>query len=229
MSPKEAAQALGMPTVDIPASTRDISADVLDERGRIRVLPAAFWAETTTAERALFGVWNGIYSFPTTELVDYLRELIGDRKAIEIGSGNGVLAETLGIPATDSKQQEVERYAAVYKATAQATVQYGENVIEMPAIRAVRYYKPDVVLGCWVTHKWLLSRAAAGGNTAGIDEEEVLRGCQDYVFVGNTKVHKLKPILALPHTTEHFPWLYSRASNGTPEFLAVWRGQRRRT
>lgn len=226
MDPKTLAAALGMPTVDIPRNTRDISADVLDERGRMRILPAAFWAGTTAVERGYFALRHGVYSFPTTELVDYLRELIGDRKAIEIGAGNGVLAEALGIPATDSKQQEVERYAAVYKAIAQTTVPYGENVIEMPAIRAVRYYKPDVVIGCWVTHKWLLSRSAAGGNEAGIDEEEVLRGCQEYVFVGNTKVHKLKPILALPHTTEHFPWLYSRATNGTPEFVARWQGHK---
>jgi hypothetical protein len=36
----------------IDADTLDISPDVLDDHGRIRVLPAAFWATTTAAERA---------------------------------------------------------------------------------------------------------------------------------------------------------------------------------
>lgn len=226
----EQAKLTGGPGLDvrsIPAGTRDLSRDVLDANGRMRVLPASFWAATTTMERAKFGMLNGIYSFPTVELVDYLNELIGDRKAIEIGSGNGVLAAALGIPATDSMQQDEREYAAVYKALGAPTVPYGRNVVAMPAIRALRYHKPDVVIGCWVTHKWLLSRAAAGGNEAGVDEEEVLRSCQEYVFVGNTRVHTLKPILALPHTTEHFPWLYSRAFNGTPDFIARWQGRKR--
>src|SRR5262245_10991707 len=73
--------------VIVPGSTRHLAPDVLDNRGRLRVMPAAYWATTTPAERALFGHRHGLYSFPTVELVDHLREVIAGRVAIEIGAG----------------------------------------------------------------------------------------------------------------------------------------------
>lgn len=76
-----------------PSQIRDISPLVLGDDGRMRVLPAEFWIGTTQAERILFGHLNGIYSFPTVELVEHLKALIGDRSAIEIGAGHGVLAQ----------------------------------------------------------------------------------------------------------------------------------------
>lgn len=215
------------PTHKIPNSTRDISAEVLDANGRMRVLPASFWAATTRDERANLGHLNGIYSFPTIELVELLKDRIAGRKTIEIGAGHGVLAEALGIPATDSKQQEQPKYAAVYKAANQPTIRYGDNVIEMPASRAVRIHRPEVVIGCWVTHKWRRDRPQAGGNEKGIDEEEVLRGCQEYIFIGNEKTHQAKPILQLEHTTEYPTFVYSRSHHEAREFIATWRGSGR--
>src|SRR5688572_18599020 len=102
-----------------PDGIRDISADALDENGRIRVLPAAYWETTTPQERALFGHKHGLYSFPTVELVEWLRGFIGDGSAIEIGAGHGVLAETLDIPATDNRMQEKEPYRSVYRTAMQ--------------------------------------------------------------------------------------------------------------
>jgi hypothetical protein len=210
-----------------PTRIRDISPDVLDDAGRLRVLPAAYWADTTADERALFGHRHGIYSFPTVELVEHLRDLIGGRSAIEVGAGHGVLAEALGIPATDNRMQEKDPYRQVYAATGQPPVRYGPNVIDCHASRAVRRYRPQVVIGCWVTHKYDPARHEAGGNEVGVDEPDVLRNCGAYVLVGNEQVHAAKAIWRRPHQIEYPPFVYSRANNGSRDFIAVWPGARR--
>jgi hypothetical protein len=209
-----------------PSVIRDLAPEALGPDGRLRVLPAAFWADTTPAERALFGHRHGLYGFPTTELVEHLRELIADRPAIEIGAGHGVLAEALGIPATDNRMQEQARYRAVYAATRQPPVPYGPNVIECHASRAVRRFKPAVVVGCWVTHKYDPRRPEAGGNEVGIDESDVLANCVLYVVVGNEKVHEHKAIWKRKHTITYPGFVYSRAMNGSRDFIATWRGGR---
>lgn len=215
-----------MSVVLYPDEIRDISPLVLDENGRMRVLPAAFWAGTTTAERALFGHKNGLYGFPTTELVEWLRRRIGGRPALEIGAGHGVLAEALGIRATDSFQQLRPEYRALYEAAKQPIVPYGPNVEAQEALMAVRKYKPDVVIGSWITHKYTSARHRAGGNEAGVDEAALLRRVQEYIVIGNARVHKNKAIWHLPHVRHHFDFVYSRASNGTPDFVAVWNGEK---
>ncbi len=209
-----------------PSEIRDIAPDVLDKAGRIRVLPAAFWESTTPQERALFGHRHAIYSFPTAELVEHLATLIDGRTAIEIGAGHGVLAQALDIPATDNRMQNKARYRRIYDLTGQPTVEYGRNVIELDAAAAIRRYRPDVVIGCWVTHKYEPHRHFAGGNEIGIDEHDLIAKVQQYVVIGNDQVHGTKPVWELPHTREYLPFVYSRAANGSRDFLAIWRGGR---
>lgn len=209
----------------IPPWTRDISPDVLDENGRMRVLPAEFWARTTLPERVRFGLQHGVYSFPTTELVARLKEIIGGRSAIEIGAGNGVLAEALDIPATDSMQQERPRYRKRYALTQQPPIQYGPNVIELDAKRAVRRFKPQVVIACWVTQKRDPREPWREGNPAGVVEEEIIAACESYVFVGNERTHKDKRIWDLPHEIEFPDWQYSRTMfRNCRNFIAIWPG-----
>ena len=205
---------------------RDLSDEALDPKGRLRVLPAAFWAKTTPEERGAFGVRNGLYSFPTVELVHRLREIIAGRSAIEVGAGHGVLAEALGIVATDSHQQTDPKYRALYEAMQQPVVPYGPNVEKLDAKTAIRKHKPQVVIGCWVTHRYDPRRPAAGGNEAGFDEEWILDHCETYVVVGNTKVHEGKAIWSRVHVIEHPSYVVSRALNGSPDFIAVWKGAR---
>lgn len=216
-----------MDTFTIDPRTRDISPDALGPDNRPRVLPAEFWAQTTRAERALFGHRHGVYSFPTVELVDRLREIIGNRSAIEIGAGHGVLADALGIPATDSRQQDKEPWRSQILAMGQAPVRYGPNVIEMDAATAVRHYRPDVVIGCWVTHRYDPRRHYAGGNEAGISEGAIIDRCALYVMVGHEYVHRGKPIWTRRHGIEHPPWLYSRAHHVGRDFIAAWGGGQR--
>ncbi len=202
---------------------RDISGRVIASPGRPRVLRASAYEGTTAEERLLCCVRNGIYGLPTTELVNFLRAEIGDASAIEIGAGNGVLADALGIPATDNRQQEEPAIRSYYDSSRQPTVVYGDNVEKLDAGAAIAKYRPDVVIACWITHRFDIARQEQGGSASGIDEEAVVRSCDKYVLVGNEHVHSGKPIWRLPHEKITPPWLYSRAVNGTPDFIAIWK------
>lgn len=208
----------------IPQETRDISAMVLESHGREKVLPAAWWSMTTRAERALFGTRNGIYGFVTVELVDHLKDLIGNRKAIEIGSGNGVLADALGIQGTDNMMQNRVPYRQYYLANGQAPIVYGRRVARRDAHEAVERFTPDVVVAQWVTHKYDPTQPHRGGNEIGVDEAKIIERVGMYIFIGNDEVHKHKPIWDLPHTKVYPEFVYSRAMNGTKNFIAIWGG-----
>ncbi len=208
-------------TLDL-RNIRNIAPLVNDLGGRPRVMPAAFYASTTLEERAAFGVRHAAYCLPTEELVSWLKKLIGNRSAIEIGSGNGVLAATLNIPATDNCMQNRPDIAQYYAALGQPVVKYGPQVVSLAADEAVKLFKPQVVIASWVTHRYDPARHEAGGNQEGVVEEDIIRACETYVVIGNTHVHKAKSIWGLPHIRVEPPWLYSRAHNGSAEFIAVW-------
>lgn len=206
-----------------PSKIRDISNAMLDDTGQLKVVPADVLAGTTREERMLFGVRQGLYSFPTTELLDFVRERLQGRSALEIGAGHGTMAKALGIRATDNHQQDDPKIKAYYRALGQPTVPYGAHVENLDAISAVKKHKPQVVLACWVTHRYNPERHELGGNESGVDEAEIIANCDEYIFIGNERVHKDKPIWALPHEKVTPPWLYSRAGNGSPDFIAIWR------
>lgn len=206
-----------------PRSVRDIAPLLLDSKGQLKVVPASALAGTTAQERAVFGVHHGVYGFLTEELLTWLREFIGERSALEVGSGHGRLATELDIRATDNRQQEAPHIRAYYAALRQPVIQYGPHVEKLTAEEAVRKYRPQVVVASWVTHRYDPSRHEAGGNQDGVREEEIIQGCDAYVFIGNEKVHAQKSIWALPHEKFSPPWLYSRAHNGSPDFIAIWR------
>lgn len=217
-----------METFIIPPGTRDYSPEVLGDDGRMKILPASFWKPLTPLERAKFCMLNGFYSLPTVELVEHLRTLIGDRYAIEIGAGNGVLAETLGIKATDNRMQERSPWRETILATGQPCVQYGDNVFEAHASRAVRQFSPDVIVACWVHHKYRKERHERGGNMIGVDWPDVMQHCRELIFVGNEKIHQDSDIWnRKPFSLEYPDWLYSRAMNGSRDFIARFKGSRR--
>jgi hypothetical protein len=118
-----------------PTWVRALSRRLLDDRGRLLVVQAREWETTTPEERLHFGVRHGFYGFPALELVDFLRTRIAGRSAIEIGAGPGVLAQALGIPATDNHQQEDQ----TIRALGQPTVPYGDHVQKLDAAAA-----PDI-------------------------------------------------------------------------------------
>jgi hypothetical protein len=87
---------------------RDVSA--LEEKfildGKLQVLPAAEFKKFDQELISIFCVKNAFYGLPTMELVEWLKEKIGKRSAIEIGAGNGAFGRALGIPMSDSFQQD---------------------------------------------------------------------------------------------------------------------------
>lgn len=202
---------------------QDISSRLLDDSGRLRITSARTLEGTTAQARLLFGVRQGVYSFPTDELCDFLRSRIEGRVAIEIGAGHGVLAKALSIPATDNRQQEDPEFRAYYAQIGQPTVPYGENVEKLDAAAAVAKYRPHVVIACWVTHRFDPNRPYAGGSVTGVDEATIIESCEEYIFIGNEHVHAHKPIWKMPHEKLTPQWLYSRAVNGSREFIATWR------
>jgi hypothetical protein len=204
----------------IDPRTRDLSADVIGPDGCLRILPASFWAQTTKQERGLLCVRNGVYCLPTLELVERLREMIAGRIAIEIGAGNGVLAQALGIPATDNRMQEDPTIRAAYRAQGQAPVRYGAHVERLDAHEAVEKYRPEVVIGAWITHRYDPSNHAAGGNMFGPDEFAIVLAVQEYILIGHEGVHAPKPLWRRPHTVWHPQFLYSRAMSPGRDFIA---------
>lgn len=206
-----------------PKKTRDLAHLLLDAKGQLLVRDARELAQTTAEERLLFGVRHGIYGLPTTELLKFLRARLAGRSAIEIGAGHGMLAQALSIPATDNRQQEDPTIGAYYQSIGQPTIHYGNHVEKLDAERAVAKYRPQVVIACWVTHRFDEAAPQRGGSVTGVDEAAILRNCEEYIFIGNEQVHRCKPILSLPHEKITPPWLYSRALNGSPDFIAIWR------
>lgn len=213
-----------------PAQIRDLRPEVLGTDGRMQILPAAFWTATTAEERLLLGTRTGVYSFPTVELVNQLREIIDGRSAIEIGAGHGVLADALDIPGTDNMEQAEPGLRMYYQLRGQKPVTYGPNVVRMDAAGAVRHYRPQVVIGCWVTQGSDGKDWKPGfGKLHGVDEDDIITHCETYVFVGNREVHKDKRIWRLPHTVHTPPYVISKAINGSPDFIAAWNNPLRPT
>jgi hypothetical protein len=194
----------------------------LDTDGTLLVKPASFYAQFSTTEVAYFGVKNGFYAIPTTELVAWLKKVVGTRRLLEIGSGNGVLANALGIRATDNLMQTWPDVMAHYRMLQQAPVKYGEWVENLDAHAAVDQYRPDVVLACWVTHKYREDRPELSGNQYGVDEEAILSRCQTYIHVGNGETHARKPLKNLPHRRYRFDWLVARTAKPELNEICVW-------
>ncbi len=157
---------------------------------------------------------HALYQLPTTELIDFLKNEIGDSSVIEIGSGNGCMGRSLGIKMADNYMQTWDDVKFTYGLTGQPTITYGSDVEELDAISAVKKYNPKTVVACWVTHKY--EEGMTAGNMYGIQEELLFEnGVEKYIHVGNhtnSTGHPLKPILSkYPVKMLHFPWLVSRS------------------
>lgn len=217
-------------TPAVPEDTPRIdSKDLFDADGVLIPQPASFWESKRREEKMLFGLTHGLYAFPTTELISAVKRMIGGRRAIEIGAGNGGYARALAIPATDNYQQADPKFARLYQLAGHPTINYGPHVEKLDATLAVAKYQPKVVLACWVTHLYDPRRHELGGNVIGIDEQAIMEAVDDYIFIGNTDIHGAKPLLKDlhngligTHTVAEYivgqPMLQSRAARGV-EFL----------
>jgi hypothetical protein len=161
------------------------------------------------------------YNVVTRELLDWLQEQIGGRTALEIGAGMGDLGHRLKIRMTDSYQQvEDAGTRAAMALMRQSATTPPVDVIKMDAQTAVQKFKPQVVIGAWITQRWLPGETE--GNQLGPREEHILRNCETYIHIGNEAIHGTKRILKLRHQTFHFPWLVSRAKYPEQNVIHVW-------
>lgn len=189
----------------------------IDEK--LQVKPIEFYKQFTNDQIRLFAHVHGIYVFPTSELIKWLKlNIIGS--AIEIGAGNGAIARNLNIPITDSRLQEDPMIMMRYISMGQPVIKYPNDVEKLTAEDAVKKYNPETVIGAYITHKWYLGMNE--GNEFGVDENDMLKHIKKYINIGNLVTHKSKPILHLKHEEYYFDWLLTRAAFQKSNRIFVW-------
>ena len=201
-----------------------IASKLLDDNGYLKILPASVYGDFQWEELRLFCHFYARYGLPTKELIEWLKQTIGDKSAIEIGAGCGDLGRALGIPMTDNFMQEWPEVQLMYTVSGQPLIKYGAEVERIDALDAAKKYKPDIIIGQWVTH-WIdpnLPMPAGGGNMYGIKEDLLLRECKSYIVIGNRKVHCHKQILKMPHQELEFPFIKSRAHDPKENVIYFW-------
>ncbi|MCK2000765.1 hypothetical protein MZM54_05095 [[Brevibacterium] frigoritolerans] len=208
-------------------SPRDVSyleEMLIDSEGELRVLPYQELKDIPQIDLSIFCVKNGYYSIPTRELIDFLKNEIGEsiENTLEIGAGNGVYSRELGIKATDNLMQLIPEVRAHYEARKQAIVPYGENVEKLDALQAVEKYKPEIVLAAWVTHKYNPLQHKRGGNELGINEKALIKKVKKYIHIGNDSVHDKKPISEMKHRKIQEPWILSRSQRSSENYIYIW-------
>lgn len=202
-------------------STKSIREKVMEGRN-MRVLPYSEWMKFSWPEIRMLLHETATYVAPTGELLDYLDELIGDEKAIEICAGNGYIGSNLDIVMTDSYQQQDDKMTCVmYDIMKQPRIKYPANVLKLEASRAVRQMSPHTVIGCYATHKW--RDDTQSGNAKGVDFPDIFSKVKRLVLVGNVDTHKDNPLMNMPHEEIWLPGLLTRAADQTKNRVFIWK------
>lgn len=192
-----------------------------DENGNLPLYSHAFYSQIPNMDLRVWAAFNAVYSFPTTELIDFLKNKIDGKKSIEIAAGNNGLYRHLGIPATDSYMQQRPEIKLYYQCLGQSPTNPTPDVEQLDALDAIQKYKPDIAIASWLTQKF--QEGDTSGNMDGADEEEILKNVDCYILIGNKRVHGEKRILAQPHEEICAPWLISRASFPEQNVIYIWR------
>lgn len=174
----------------------------------------------------IWGNKNGVYTYPTIELIDWIKNQINGRSAIEICSGTGVIGRALKIPFTDSYIQTTPEMILWYLASHQKPIFPAPDVHKFEANEAVDYFKPEVVVGCYVTQKYLTGDEGPpliGSSLNGVDELQMLPKIKTYINIGNYSTHKDKRIrIKYKHKVYKFPWLLTRSVMPADNEIVVW-------
>lgn len=200
---------------------------LLDENGILKLLPASVYDTFDRNGLRLFCHNHARYGLPTVETVAWLRDYIGTRPCIEIGSGSGDLAHHLQIRGTDNCMQRWEEVRLHYGLIGQPVINYPPWIEQVDAVHAVMNHKPEVVLASWVT-EWIdpdLPPPPHGGNAFGVKENFILDYGVTYILIGNDAVHGKKQIMSRKHDRFYFPFLRSRAKHSDLNCIYVWQGR----
>jgi hypothetical protein len=157
---------------------------------------------------SLIAVKFALYNIPTIELIEFIKSIIQNKRTIEIGSGNGIMAKMLNIKATDLKLQEHPEIKLAYAIFGQEIIKYRENIEKIEALEAVNKYNPEIVIGSWLSDK----NNIIDKMYVGVNEEEIIKKAI-YVHIGNSNTHKNKTILKYPHKTIDMPLVSRRGLN----------------
>lgn len=195
-----------------------------------RIVPADVFDGFLRESVQLLMVRNGMYVYPTIELVDWLREQKVD---MEIGASHGCLCGALKIKGVDNflqskkfkvknaaERQMWEKSMELRYASGNPPVKYGPNVIQCDAVEGVRRFKPDVVFGGSITHKW--RPGDLEGNVFGVDEHKILKMVKKYIVLGNEVTFRNKPILELEHRVVKVPGMITRYINRSADCAFIW-------
>jgi hypothetical protein len=210
---------------DVEAITADLSSRWLMPDGHIRLLPAEEFQSVPLDHLRIWCHSTARYGIPTLELIIWLKNRIGTLKALEIGAGNGDLGYHLGITMIDNYHQQNPLTQALYHISGQVPTNPPEEVKKYEAIDAIKKAKPQVVIGSWITRKFIQGRDIQGqseANVYGPIEEDILKNCRCYIHIGNYNIHRGKTILSKKHSAFTFPWLVSRAEDQQQNVIHVW-------
>lgn len=161
---------------------------------------------------------QGLYTFPTQELVDFLHGEIDDdpnyepHSAIEICAGKGWLGRSLGIPVTDSRLQEREEIRSAYLQQGAVPIVYPDDVECLDAVSAVKKYNPEYVIASYCTHLYGTG-SLKSGNSYGVDTRWLVNNCRRFYHIGNDDIHGRDPIMKRPHKRWKFEWLVTRGDS----------------
>lgn len=198
---------------------------LLDARGRMGALWCALeFACINPADLKLWCHKRARYVLPTLELVTFIRGVINGRDALEIGSGNGDLGYMLGIRETDSYIQQ--KRSDLWARMGQVPTNPPAEVVMCDAMRAVYAYRPQVVVGSWITRKFETGIDVEGvdlqASAFGVREEELLERVETYIHVGNEAIHGKKTLLRKPHETVRVPGHLSRHADQNLNVVYIW-------
>ena len=172
-------------------------------------------------EHLMLWAWkHTLYTIVTIELISWLKEKIGDKKAIEIGSGSGIIGRELNIPRTDSYMNEFPKVKKSYELQRQPIISYPKEVEKLEALEAIRKYNPDIVIGSWISH--LGTPYDPKSSPYGVDEEELLKSGCSYIMIGNENTHNKKKILTQKHEKLSPDWLFSRSFSSDANCIYFW-------
>lgn len=198
---------------------------LLDGDGRMRALPAAELLAIPEIDLRCWANLRARYVLPTAELVQWLKDRIAGRRAIEIGAGMGDLGRLVGIKMTDSAVQVEQRELLLYYRTMHQTpTDPPSDVVRCEALDAIRRCRPQVVVGAFITQKYRDgdSEASIGSSVYGVDEGKLLAHVGEYIHIGATSVHHGKRILKRAHEEMSFPWLVSRVREQSTNRIWIW-------
>lgn len=187
----------------------------------LKILPYSFYKDIPHEAIRLYMHYEALYTLPTTELISFLKEEIGALKAIEICCGSGNIAKALNIPGTDIKLQQRPEIKLYYQATGQPLIWYPPSVEKLEAMQAIDKYKPDVVIGSYVTKKY----DGYDGSMYSPHEPDILKKVKKYIHIGSIETHKDKPLMKKESINRYLDkmimpeWLIVRGKQG---FIGVW-------